>query len=1039
MPFDFKNKDRLKNLLEELEGLRYRNMQDITEFLWYEDDGEIGNREPVGTPQKVGPGFSYKGWDKYHWLCTKITIPEELAKEAVIGFFDFGVPIGTGNNSNFESLLYVNGAPYQGVDGNHREVFLDVETYGRELDLTFRIWSGLNGGGRPKDMSMEIVKAQFGILDQPTDDLYYLAKNALEAYEELDQQHEYREWILNELVQAFRLVDYTETGSAGFYESTKAAYAYLNDKLDGRGKPDVQISMIGHTHIDVAWLWRLKHTREKAARSFSTVNRLMDRYDDYQFLQSQPQLYEYIKQDYPDIYEHIKKRVAQGKWDPSGAMWVECDCNIASGESIVRQILIGKNFFMEEFGVESEFLWLPDVFGYSWAMPQILRKSNVNTFMTTKISWNDTNKMPYDTFMWRGIDGTEVLTHFVTTADDWDGATSYTYNGDTRPYAVKGVWDNYGNKDSNRELLISYGYGDGGGGPTRDMIKNLEHLNKIPGIPHVKNESATSYFRQLHKTVSENAMHGYQPVWDGELYLEFHRGTYTSQAYNKKTNREMENALYQTELMSVIANQFAQVAYHREELLKAWKIVLTHQFHDILPGSSIKEVYDDSRVEYGKAKALLQSVMTQVEAGLMKEAEHTYTVLNNSSFVRDSYVTLERIAEDEVITDACGRKLPTVLTEEGTTVLVKEMQPFAFTTLMKQKREADQTVQKQEADRTDHVDTAYYHVAWNEAGQLTRIYDKQAKREILPAGSCGNVLQLFEDKPRCFDAWELEATIDLKKKEITGLETVKIEHNEIGIFVSFSWKYHKSCIRQTMCLYHDKRRIDFKTCVDWQERQTLLKAAFPVQVRAVDARFDIQFGNIRRAITRNNSWEAAKFEVVAHKWVDMSETGYGVALLNDCKYGHDIKDQVMRISLLKSAVDPDYTADLGTHHFTYSLLPHSGEWYEANIEQEAYDLNHPLHAVPGTCQALKGSLLVLDQENVEVDCVKLAEHSEDIIIRFHEFMGRRSTVSLLTALPVEAWYECNLMEEALESGKTTPISLDIKPYEIKTIVIQRRK
>lgn len=1030
MPFDFHNKERINNLIEELEELRYRNLHEIHAFEWYTDDGTVGNRQPQGEPTTVGVGFRWKGWDQYNWLCTKITIPEELKDEEVIGLFDFGVPSGTGNNSHFESLLYLNGRPYQGVDGNHKEIFLEVGENGLELDLKFRVWSGLSGGGVPHDMVMEIMRAQFGVLDYPTDDLYFLARNVLETYSLLDDNNEYKRWLLNELVQTFRLVDYTEPKSQAFYKSTKKAYEYLSSKMDGRGKPNVSVSMLGHTHIDVAWLWRLRHTREKVARSFSTVNRLMDKYNHYSFLQSQAQLYEYIKNDYPDIYEHIKKRVAEGRWEPSGAMWVECDCNVVSGESLVRQILVGKNFFKEEFGYDSEFLWLPDVFGYSWAMPQILKKSGVNTFMTTKISWNDMNKMPYDTFTWKGMDGSEITAHFITTTDEGD--SYYTYNGNSKPYAVKGVWDNYSNKDTNNDLIISYGYGDGGGGPNRDMIKTISTLNKIPGIPSVKVETATSYFRRLNETIAKNEMNGYLPVWEGELYLEFHRGTYTSQGYNKRMNRKMENFLRDTEMMSVIANKLKELPYNKEDILKAWKIVLCHQFHDILPGSSIKEVYDDSREEYARAKVLLDDVMEQVERSLIKNEENTYTLFNNSNWVRDSYITISNVVEGDVFVDETGRLLKSAIENGVATVFVQGMKPFAFVTIRKEKEEIGVGTQ---ILNTQKVETPYYSIRWNEYGQLTSVYDKEAKREILPEGAKGNVLQVFEDKPRCFDAWELEPTIDLKMEEVKDLKQAEVKQNELGIFVDFTWNYHKSEIKQTMCLYFDKKRIDFRTEVEWQERQKLVKAAFPINVRAVDARFDIQYGNIRRPITRNNSWEAAKFEVIAHKWVDLAETGYGVALLNDCKYGHDIKENVMRISLLKSAVDPDYSADLGSHIFTYAILPHTTEWYESGLEQEAFDLNNPLTAIPGVCEEVKGSLFTFDQENVEVDCIKLAEYSDQVIIRFHEYMGKRSEITVESSLSVENWQECNLMEEPIEKVKQGAITIEIKPYEIKTIAI----
>lgn len=1030
MPFDFHNRDRINNLIEELKELRYKELHQIEAFSWYRDDGTIGNREPQGTPEEVKVGFRWKGWDQYNWLCTKITVPAELQDKEVIGLFDFGVREGSGNNSHFESLLYLNGKPYQGVDGNHKEVFFDVQKNGPELDLKFRVWSGLNGGGYPKDMAMEIEQAQFGILDHPTDDLYFLARSVLETYDLLDKNNEYKEWMLNTLVKAFNFVDYTEPGSDQFYESIEQAYRYLNEKMDGRGKPNVTVSMLGHTHIDVAWLWRLRHTREKAARSFSTVNRMMDRYDHYSFLQSQAQLYDFIKQDYPDVYEHIKTRVAEGKWEPSGSMWVECDCNLVSGESIVRQILVGKNFFQKEFGYENEFLWLPDVFGYSWALPQILKKAGVNTFMTTKISWNDTNRLPYDTFLWRGIDGTEIVSHFITTTDQ--GSTSYTYNGDTRPYAVKGVWDNYNNKDLNKDLLISYGYGDGGGGPNRDMIETISHINKIPGIPHVLVESATKYFRRLHETIRKNEMEGYLPIWDGELYLEFHRGTYTSQAYNKRMNRRMEFLLRDVEMLSVVAGQLSKIPYDKETILEAWKIVLCHQFHDILPGSSIKEVYEDSHVEYEKAMELLNTVLNQVNSGLYKEETGSYTVWNNSNWKRSSYVIIPDINEDCSFKDDQGIILSSVIKDGKALVLIKDMEPFSFVTIKK----VDKAEIYDKLVKTNQVSTKYYSVSWNAQGHLTSIFDKEAGREILPEGKCGNVLQIFEDKPRCFDAWELEPTIDNKKDIVKECKDIQVEENALGIFVTFTWAYHNSIIKQIMCLYHEKKRIDFKTEAEWEERQKLLKVAFSVNVRAIDARFDIQYGNIRRPITRNTSWESAKFEVVAHKWVDVSETGYGVALLNDCKYGHDVMEDTIRLTLIKSAVDPDYAADLGHHEFTYSLFPHIVEWYESDLEKEAFDLNNPLVAVAGAGKYTQGSVFSFGNEYIVVDCIKQAENSDATVIRFHEYAGSRGSVTVESSLPIESWCECDLMEQPIGEFSKDPIQVAIKPYEIKTLFVR---
>ena len=1030
MPFDFKHQERIHNLLEEIGENRYRNLVPIEEFDWYEDDGVVGNRAPKGDSVKVGQGFRSKGYDKYNWLCTKISIPESFGDENVLGIFDFGVPMGTGNNSNFESLLYVNGKPYQGVDGNHKEVFFNIKETGREFELSFRIWSGLNGGGRPREMTMSIDRAEFGVLDTAADDFYYLAMAALETHELLDENNEYKSYILNQLVEAFRLVDFTNKKSEAYYKSLQTALDYLRDRLKGQGKPGVNVTMLGHTHIDVAWLWRLRHTREKTARSFSTVNRLMEKYPEYIFIQTQPQLYDYLKEDYPDIYEHIKKRVAEGRWEPSGAMWVECDCNLASGESIIRQILVGKNFFKKEFDYESEFLWLPDVFGYSWALPQILKKSGVNTFMTTKISWNDTNRLPYDTFIWRGMDGSEVTTHFVTTTELND--VTYTYNGESRPYAIKGVWDNYRNKDLNRDLLISYGFGDGGGGPTREMIKYIEAAKLMPGIPNVETGRATEYFRKLNETIKENPYNGYLPIWDGELYLEFHRGTYTSQGYNKKMNRFMEYKLREEEMLSVFAEKLFDKPYNREEFLKAWKIVLCEQFHDILPGSSIHEVYEDSHEEYERALKYIENATKAAKASFVTEKENAFTLFNQANWERDSIVKIPAGAETYEYTDSEGNTLPSHRCGEHDHVYVKGLKPLVFSTITRSVKAC-----KEASSFTENtVETPYYIVSWDDKGRLVRLYDKSADREVIPEGKFANVIQIFEDKPRCFDAWELESTIDLKKEEIPCDGNIIKTKNELGYFIHFTYNYNNSKIMQTMCLYNDKRRIDFKTIVDWKESQKILKTAFSVDIRGVFARYDVQEGNIVRPITRNTSWEAAKFEVVAHKWADLSETGYGVALINDCKYGYDIKEDTMRLSLLKSATDPDYSADYGTHEFTYSLYPHKEEWYNAGLEEEAFDLNSPVVVLEGASALGKESLIGFDAENVVLDAFKKAENEEAYVLRFHEFTGRRGKINLKIGLKFDSWCESDLMENPLGEWKQTAIEVEVKPYEIKTIMLK---
>ena len=397
-------------------------------------------------------------------------------------------------------MLYVNGVMYQGVDVNHKEVFLDDTLCGTDVDLSIRLWSGLEGGGIPAEQEHKIARADLAWLDEKTDDFYYMASMVHQTILELDDSQPEKQELLKALDGACHCIDWSAPGSGTFYESLHQADDALNESIDSMDKHSmIHVYCVGHTHIDTAWLWRLKHTREKCSRSFSTVLRLMELYPEYIFLQTQPQLYEYMKEEFPEIYESIKKRVAEGRWEADGAMWVEADCNLTSGESLTRQILLGSRFLMDEFGKDVHYLWLPDVFGYSWALPQILKKAGIDTFMTTKISWNQYNRMPHDTFIWKGIDGSEVLTHFITTPEPCNPRDSwfYTYNGKLFPRTVKGVWDSYRDKQLNKDLLISFGFGDGGGGVNRDMLEYRRRLDKIPGLPNVKISTAREYFQKL--------------------------------------------------------------------------------------------------------------------------------------------------------------------------------------------------------------------------------------------------------------------------------------------------------------------------------------------------------------------------------------------------------------------------------------------------------------------------------------------------------------------------------------------------------------
>lgn len=1026
MPFYFYHRERLLKQIAQLSRLRYREMQTIGLWDMYEDSGANGVTSPDLSRYagQLALGSHWQGTDAYFWFCAEAEVPAAREGLRPVGVFDFG-RTDAGSNG-FESLLYLDGRRLQAVDQNHREVLFDSTEPGGMHRFAFRVWTGLDDG-QVVPVEHQLRQAEIGLLDEGTDRFYYMAKNILDTIEELNDDEPDKTYLLNMLVQAFGKIDFSVPGSEAFYDSVASAGDFLDETFDGSRQMDVDVSLIGHTHIDTAWLWRLAHTREKCARSFSTVNRLMELYPDYKFLQTQAQLYDYVRQDYPELFEEIRRRVAEGRWEPAGAMWVECDCNLVSGESLVRQILYGTRFFEKEFGYHNDFLWLPDVFGYSWALPQILSQFGIHTFVTTKISWNDTNKLPYDTFVWRGIDGSEVLTHFIT-CPEHSANRYYTYNGIIDPYMVRGVWKKYANKDVNTDLLIPFGYGDGGGGANRDMLENLRCIRKLPGLPRVKTERAAEYFARLNKTFEENTRKGYVPVWDGELYLEFHRGTYTSQAYNKKMNRRLEFLIRTAETLCSMAGASHGAVYPSEKLWDAWKIILRQQFHDILPGSSIRQVYEDCRREYAEAEHLLLECAADAAASFTQPETGAVTVFNPMNWARQALIRLPG-DEHTVYCDGEGNILPSCF-EDGTVLVVLPVEGLSFHTV----RACSGKAVCETAAHMDSVENAFYRIVWNDCGQILSLYDKEAERELIPEGECANVFQLFEDKPREFDAWELESTFEDKCSTVTKLISCTVRRSEVGIFVDFRWEYGRTSISQSMRLYHHTRRIDFVTRVDWRERDTLLKAAFPINIRATDARYDIQFGSIRRPITRNTSWEAAKYEVLGHKWADLSEAGYGIALMNDCKYGYDIKNHTMRLTLLKSASYPDATADEGLQEFTYSLYPHTGEWYESGVEQQAADLNQPVFVCENAALALPASA-ALEGKSVSLDACKKSEDSDDWIVRFHECAGAHSEAVLRWITPQARWCEANLAETPVSAWQEGEIRVPVRPFELKTIRI----
>ena len=1033
-------KDRkLDRRISELKQYRYRDAQTIQSFLSKEDEEKLVNPKVPTDYTGWGElklGDYWSGRDRYLWMHKEIQIPESFQGKRVVGVFDFG-KTGAGNNCGFEAMCYINEKPYQGVDLNHQEVFFQAEDMKKPISLTFRLWSGLEGGGVPREQEHRIMEAKIAWLDEKADDLYYLGTIMLETIKELADGSPEKYELRQALDEACHCIDWSYPGSEEFYESVHQADDLLNEAVDKMDKHSlVHVTCVGHTHIDMAWLWRLKHTHEKASRSFSTVLRMMEMFPEYVYLQTQPQIYQYIKEDFPEIYQGIKEKIKEGRWEADGAMWVEADCNLTSGESLTRQILLGSKFIKDEFGKDVQYVWLPDVFGYSWALPQILKKSGIDMFMTTKISWNQYNRMPHDTFKWKGMDGTEILTHFITTPEPWNepGSWFYTYNGLLTAKTVKGVWEAYSEKEMNQDLLISYGYGDGGGGVNRDLLERRRRLDKMPGLPSLKTGRAADYFAGLKEKV-KNTSH-YVHTWDGELYLEYHRGTYTSQGYNKRMNRKMELLYRRAEWLTAMQGIFAGDMKQAEQdtLRDGWHLILTNQFHDIIPGSSIHDVYEDCHKDYAKIESIADCVEREFETNVVEEKEDTYTVFNASGWSLDELAEIPETRKG-TFTDETGRELSAQRGENVTYVQVKDLPSMGyrrifFTPGTGKEENSSFSVSGRE------IETPFYSISLNAYGQMERLYDKTFDREVLPKGTRANVLQMFEDKPIDNDAWDIDIFYQEKMREITDLTTFEVtECGALRMVIHMEWKYMNSTICQDMLLYRDDRRIDFKTYVDYHERQQLLKAAFPVDIRSTYATYDIQYGNVRRPNHWNTSWDQARFETVAHRFADLSERNYGVSLLNDCKYGYDIKDNLMRISLVRSGLQPDHLQDQGEHYFTYSLLPHGGDFVEGKTVQSAYQLNNPAKVVKGACKLGFDGMFTLDNDAVEVDAVKRAEDQDALIIRFHEYTGSRQKVTLTPGFAYKSWTESDLRERPLGEECTGAIELELHPYEVKTIML----
>lgn len=1003
-------KDKVKVICNELYKLTEKRIIEISYLKYIQVDYKTSEMCPVpdGEWKDFKRGDRVFGKDAHFWFYAEIKTPKaedniEYALELVT------TCDGDWNASNPQGLLYLDGNLVQGLDLNHRKAYLKADT---RYKVHIYFYTSMIESGTDVMLNIKSV-------DIPVRDLFYDLKVPYDAAMCFDENDYAHIKTIRCLDRACNLLDLRCPGSKDFYNSIEKAREYIKEEYFEKecGKSDVIVSYIGHTHIDVAWLWTLAQTREKVQRSFSTVLALMERYPEYIFMSSQPQLYEYLKEEAPVTYEKVKEMVKVGRWEVEGAMWLEADCNLSSGESLIRQITHGKRFMEEEFGVKSHILWLPDVFGYSAALPQILYKTGVDKFVTSKISWNESNRMPYDSFMWEGIDGTEIFTYFLTAQSHRDyliDKTYTTYNGILTPETNLGTWERYQQKEYNNETIVSFGYGDGGGGPTEEMLENYRRLNfGLPGMPKAQMSFVGDFLARVKENFDKNCeATGRILRWVGELYLEFHRGTYTSRAKNKRNNRKGEFLCMGTETLSAISMLLLNEKYPQDELYRNWRVLLLNQFHDIIPGSSIEEVYVDSDKQYkelfDEVGELKKNKLERLFSNVSKKGIFVY---NPNSFTASGYAKYN----DKLI-------------------YVRDIPAMGWKVL-------DSTADSGTISVSDNeIESRYYSITFDKNMNIVSLYDKENDREVVGNNGVYNQIVAFEDFPRAHDNWEISSYYKDKQFAVNNvIEVESFTGNGYGGLL-ITRKYLNSEIKQKITLYSESRRIDFETEIDWHENHTVLKALFPTNVHTNKATYEIQFGNLERPTYENTSWDKARFEVCAHKWCDLSEEGYGVSLLNDCKYGHSALGNEMTLTFLKCGTDPNSKSDEGVHKFTYSIYPHKDSFKKAGTINEAYLLNRPFEV----CEAqgtgdlpAEYSFVNCDCDNIVIETVKKADKKDGIVLRLYDSWNMKSNPALNFGFDCKKVYLCDMLENPIaEIGNGNSIRLYVKNFEIVTLYLE---
>jgi len=979
------------------------------------------------VPMPAGTPWGAK-WE-YGWFSGKVVAPPESAGRRLV------LHLETTGQSGFtigESVIFVNGQAAGASDRQHSHLTLSMSaTPGATYDILAESYAGhgllVTSGGpvppgretvpEPPPTQAVVGASTYGIWEEDVYQLWLDVQTLYHVRSNIDP-NTLRVAEIDQALRDFTTIVDFELPQDEFLATVRACRERLKPLLACvNGSTSPLMYCFGHAHIDLAWLWPWAETERKCGRTFSTQLALMAEYPEYKFLQSQAHAYVVARQRYPELYSRMVDAVRRGQFLPEGGMWVEADTNISGGESLIRQFIHGKRFFHDEFGVDCEMLWLPDVFGYSGAMPQIMRGCGIRYFATAKIFWayNGGDPFPYNTFTWEGVDGSEVLVHLMN-----------DYNSQTNAASVIERWDQRVQKDGFSTRLLPFGWGDGGGGPTRDHIEYLRRLANLEGVPRTTIASPIAYFKE------QEAL-GVSERYVGELYFQAHRGTYTSQARTKRGNRKSELALREAEIWGAAASTLAAYAYPLARIDEAWKKVLLNQFHDIIPGSSIHRVYEEAEAAYESVIDTAEEIAGEA-AGQMTDGSEAITVFNSLSWERSALVELPEDFAGAI--DLDGASLPIQRVKDG--ALVEVTLPSCGWTTLRPAAPCDPTLAEHNTLKaTPHLlENECLRLEFNEYGEIISLFDKETGRE-LATGAC-NSLKMYKDVPTAWDAWDIDSTYAANPVAMPEMAQITVvAEGPLVAKLRVKRQLHDSPMVQEISLRRGSRRVDFETEIDWRESHKLLKVAFPVDIHANEAIHEIQFGHIRRPNHRSRPFDADRFEVSNHKWTALAEENRGCAVLNDCKYGVNVVGETINLTLLKSAMAPDMTADKGKQVFAYAFYAWNGCFAGSALVREAYDLNCPIMTVSGA--AGERSLFSLDMANVVIETVKPAEDgSGDIVVRLYESKRMATRCTLVTSLPVARAWLTNMLEEttgdlAIQDGR---IALDLGALQILTLRLQ---